>query len=202
MPIDLYKAMIIAKQKNLIDGGTSRWDEGLTKAEAIDLLVRAIKQDDSMETFDIIRASIGNMDVEVILDKESEVDGNNSVSVDSTGVNGEFEEDEYTGDIIEEQSTEEQSSGDNQTQEDYKELARKEIKEWLDSGEIDEDEYNELLKIIEEPIGTGSTPSQSSQSSPQASTEVIYDDPTYDPNNPDAWANPEYAGRWSDAVVH
>ena len=58
MPIDLYKAMIVAKQKSLIDGGTSRWDEGLTKSEAIDIIVRAIKQDDSMETFDVIRAEI------------------------------------------------------------------------------------------------------------------------------------------------
>lgn len=95
MPIDLYKAMIIAKQKGLIDGGTSRWDEGLTKAEAIDIIVRAIEQDDSMETFDVMRASIGNMDVEVILENES--DNSSSVSVDSTGVDATFEEGEERG---------------------------------------------------------------------------------------------------------
>ena len=40
MPDDLYRAMVVAKNHNLINGTESRWDEGLTKGEAINLLVR------------------------------------------------------------------------------------------------------------------------------------------------------------------
>lgn len=40
MPTDLYNAMVVAKQHNLITGTESRWDEGLTKGEAINLLVK------------------------------------------------------------------------------------------------------------------------------------------------------------------
>lgn len=178
MPVDLYKAMIVAKQKGLLDGNISRWDEGLTKAEAVDLIVRAIKQDDSMETFDIIRASIGDMNVEVKLESETD---SSSVSVDSTGVDATFEEGEYKGDsLTEEQSTEGQSS-ENQSQEDFIAELRKDAEEWYNKGEMEE--YNAIMEMIEALEGVDSStatqttttqPSQSSQ--PQASTEVIYDD--------------------------
>lgn len=91
MPTDLYKAMVVAKQKSLIDGGISRWDEGLTKAEAIDILVKAIEQDDSMESFNNLRAAV---------DIKDETD-DSSVSVDFTGIDGagidgEIQEGEYS----------------------------------------------------------------------------------------------------------
>ena len=40
MPDDLYNAMVVAKQKGLITGSESRWDEAITKAEALNFLVR------------------------------------------------------------------------------------------------------------------------------------------------------------------
>jgi hypothetical protein len=39
MQEDLYKAMVVAKQLNLIPGDESRWDEPISKAEAIQLVV-------------------------------------------------------------------------------------------------------------------------------------------------------------------
>ena len=38
MPEDLYKALVVAKQKGLINGAESRWDEALTKAEFLSLI--------------------------------------------------------------------------------------------------------------------------------------------------------------------
>lgn len=39
MQEELYKAMVVAKQLELIPGEDSRWDEGLTRAEAIQLVI-------------------------------------------------------------------------------------------------------------------------------------------------------------------
>ncbi|MEM4385389.1 MAG: hypothetical protein QXD03_02440 [Candidatus Anstonellales archaeon] len=41
MQEELYKAMVIAKQKGLITGEDSRWDEPINKAEAIELLINS-----------------------------------------------------------------------------------------------------------------------------------------------------------------
>ena len=40
MPDDLYKAMVVAQNHNLITGSESRWDEGLTKGEAINFIIK------------------------------------------------------------------------------------------------------------------------------------------------------------------
>lgn len=40
LPVNLYKAMVVAKRHSLLTGTQSRWDEALTKAEFIDLIAR------------------------------------------------------------------------------------------------------------------------------------------------------------------
>lgn len=40
MPEELYRAMVVAKNKGLITGDQSRWDDGLTKGEALNLITR------------------------------------------------------------------------------------------------------------------------------------------------------------------
>lgn len=39
LPEDLYKAMVVAKNHKIITGDTSRWSEGITKGEALQMLV-------------------------------------------------------------------------------------------------------------------------------------------------------------------
>lgn len=39
LPEDLYKAMVVAKKHGIITGDTSRWNEGITKGEALQMLV-------------------------------------------------------------------------------------------------------------------------------------------------------------------
>lgn len=58
LPTDLYKALVVANQKGLISA-TTRWDEAITRSEAVELLVTALQQDASMETFNY---KLGNYD--------------------------------------------------------------------------------------------------------------------------------------------
>ena len=50
LPTDLYKALVVAKNKGLITEDT-RWDEGITKSEALQLLVEALKQETGIPIF-------------------------------------------------------------------------------------------------------------------------------------------------------
>lgn len=78
MPDDLYNAMVVAKQKGLITGSESRWDEAITKAEAINFLVRIY----------------GNMTTVTNADRGSAVgDTIETPSQESTGGNGQGEVD-------------------------------------------------------------------------------------------------------------
>lgn len=57
LPTDLYKALIVAKDKGLITSET-RWDEGLTKAEAVEMLVIALQQESGIEKFNFKQGTI------------------------------------------------------------------------------------------------------------------------------------------------
>ena len=50
LPTDLYKALIVAKSKGLITD-TTRWDEALTKSEAIEFLVKTLRQEKGITQF-------------------------------------------------------------------------------------------------------------------------------------------------------
>jgi hypothetical protein len=56
-PSAIYNAMKVAYNKGLVDADT-RWDEGITKYEAIKLIVEALKQETGIPQFDF---SIGNI---------------------------------------------------------------------------------------------------------------------------------------------
>lgn len=52
LPTDLYKALVVAQNRGLITPNTdTRWDEGITKAEALQLLVEALKQETGIPIF-------------------------------------------------------------------------------------------------------------------------------------------------------
>ena len=50
IPTDLYKALVLANQKGIISSET-RWDEGITKSEAVGILVETLKLDPSIALF-------------------------------------------------------------------------------------------------------------------------------------------------------
>lgn len=57
-PTDIYKALVVAQQKGLITSET-RWDEGITKSEALKLLVEALKQETGIKMFNIASGKSG-----------------------------------------------------------------------------------------------------------------------------------------------
>lgn len=50
VPTDLYKALVLAESKGIIDAET-RFDEGITKAEAIEMLVETLMQETGISVF-------------------------------------------------------------------------------------------------------------------------------------------------------
>lgn len=74
MPTDLYKAMVVAKEKGIITSTESRWDEGVTRAEAIEMLVNTYLADDSISTFNYKNGIVeGYSDEEAQYNEEGEV---------------------------------------------------------------------------------------------------------------------------------
>lgn len=51
MPSSLYNVMIVAKDKGIINDTESRWDEGLTKSEAVEMLLNALKANEAIPTY-------------------------------------------------------------------------------------------------------------------------------------------------------
>lgn len=50
LPTDLFKALAVAKDKGLV-GDVTRWDEALTRSEAIELLIEALEQETGIAQF-------------------------------------------------------------------------------------------------------------------------------------------------------
>ena len=95
LPTDLYKALVVANQKGLISA-TTRWDEAITRSEAVELLVTALQQDASMETFNY---KLGNYDSGMDTTAEStgtvEESTDSTSSIDSTGVDSKIDAGDY-----------------------------------------------------------------------------------------------------------
>lgn len=85
LPTDLYKALVVAQQKGLISA-TTRWDEAITRSEAVELLVTALQQDASMETFNY---KLGNYDSG--MDTTTESTGTVEESTDNTSTESKAE---------------------------------------------------------------------------------------------------------------
>ncbi len=69
-PDDLYKAMVVAKQVGLITGDECRWDEALTKNEALNFILKIFESMDS-----VTNADRGNATGEIIDNGSQEGDG-------------------------------------------------------------------------------------------------------------------------------
>ena len=94
LPTDLYKALVVANQKGLISS-TTRWDEAITRSEAVELLVTALQQDASMETFNY---KLGNYDSGMDTTTESTetvTDEADTSSIDSAGVDSKIDEGDF-----------------------------------------------------------------------------------------------------------
>lgn len=88
MPSSLYKALVIAEKKGWISGKESRWEEGITKGEAINLLTK-VYESIGEEGGYVTDASRGLSEADAITDDESSggneggSDGSGSTSVET-----------------------------------------------------------------------------------------------------------------------
>ena len=85
-PTDLYKALVLAEQKGIITSET-RFDEGITKAESIELLITTLMQEKGIPEFNYKQAKIDDHEVEIETPAEEEPE--ETLTVDVTGVDGE-----------------------------------------------------------------------------------------------------------------
>lgn len=108
LPTDLYKALVVAQNRGLIDANTdTRWDEALTKSEAIELLVEALKQETGIQIFTYKQGEIEGeaLPLEEVTPEEPKTIDEGSLEIDAAGVDGTTEEGEYD-EVTDNQDTE------------------------------------------------------------------------------------------------
>ena len=94
LPTDLYKALVVAKSKGLVND-TTRWDEALTKSEAIEFLVKTLRQEKGITQFNAKQGLVAGHEVQETAEPEQATieDGINSTHTDII-----LGDDEYKGD--------------------------------------------------------------------------------------------------------
>lgn len=112
LPTELYKGLVVATQVGLItdssDDGNSgietRWDEAITKVEAIEMLCNALRLDDSIETFSYkLGEMTGYEATKQINENGSYIDESGALVMPSDGDLGVLQPgDEYTIESLEE----------------------------------------------------------------------------------------------------
>ena len=81
-PSAIYKSLCLAVEKGIISSETL-WDDGLTLADAVDMLVQTLMQDPSMEEFNFKQGKVSGHEVD-LTDKSTET----PTGTDITGVDG------------------------------------------------------------------------------------------------------------------
>lgn len=100
LPTDLYKALVVAKSKGLITD-TTRWDEALTKSEAIEFLVKTLRQEKGITQFNAKQGLVAGHEVQEPQTAEPEPTGtveDLEDGINSTHTDVELGDDEYKGD--------------------------------------------------------------------------------------------------------
>lgn len=94
LPTDLYKALVVAKNKGLI-GNETRWDEALTRSEAVEFIVGTLRLETGIDQFSAKQGLVDGYEVEITTETEETTvdDGINSTHTDII-----LGDDEYKGD--------------------------------------------------------------------------------------------------------
>lgn len=190
LPTDLYKALVVAQNRGLITEDT-RWDEGITKSEALQLLVEALKQETGIQIFTFKQ---GEIEGEALPLEEEPTQPD-----ESTEEAKEIELLEHTVEPVEDYDiiTPEEAlargispyAGKTSKHgwvypDDYVEYGPRyedhisDTEMMFDMGLLDEAEYQELLKMYEEKNGTAAT--TTTPESTQSGTSAITSDAALD----------------------
>ena len=115
LPTNLYKALALAEQKGIITSET-RWDEGLTKSEALEFLITTLQQDTTIEEFNYTQGKLTGHEVQ-------ETDNGYDSTLEDPTLYDEknFVEEETTEETVEE-TTEETTTAEYTLEQKKKEL--------------------------------------------------------------------------------
>lgn len=187
-PTDLYKALVLANEKGVISNET-RWDEAITKSEAIEMLIETLKQETGIEQFSYTKGTYETeKSAEFLAGQESEGAGeknggtgedtgnSESLSVDVLGVDGEIADGEYDEEKekAKEQSTDIAKPDDYTESDNYTELT---------GDTYTDEEIEQILKEmgieVEVSSSTISSGTGASSSSNNGNTDSGYVDPDF-----------------------
>lgn len=98
LPTDLYKALVVAKSKGLITNET-RWDEALTRSEAVEFLIKTLRQEKGIKQFNAKQGLVEGHEVQETTEPEAtETIESLDDDINSTHTDVELTDDEYQGD--------------------------------------------------------------------------------------------------------
>lgn len=98
LPTSLYKSLAISFDKKILTSDETRWDEALTKSEAVEFIVNALKSDPSIPTFNAKQGTVEGYEVTETEETDNSLTGGTDVTLG---------EDDYKGEDFEEASPEE-----------------------------------------------------------------------------------------------
>lgn len=140
LPTDLYKALVVAKNHNLITGDESHWSDGLTKGEAINFILR-VYEDLANTNGYINNAERGNATGEAVTD---------STIIEDTGIQDTYDYNKLFPGFAKENITFNAEG----IVTDYNEKFIAECKKYDTFRECSDDEIKEILKtVIESSMG-------------------------------------------------
>lgn len=144
-PTDIYKALVVAQQKGLITSET-RWDEGITKSEALKLLVEALKQETGIRVFNIASGKSGE---HAVIDSNAEVAEESTTEVDIGGTDTEFTDEDNAFEAVDTEVQKETSDdGFVRGTKPSDDEVLKTLQECLEEGLLTQEEYDEMIKDI------------------------------------------------------
>ena len=152
-PTDIYKALVVAQQKGLITSET-RWDEGITKSEALKLLVEALKQETGIRMFNIASGKSGehaviDSNAEVTEESTTEVAEESTTEVDIGGTDTEFTDEDNAFEAVDTEVQKETSDdGFVRGTKPSDDEMLKELQKYLEEGLITQEEYDAEVKDI------------------------------------------------------
>lgn len=142
-PTALYNALALAEQKGIIDTET-RWDEGLTRASGLEFLITTLSQEKGVAEFNYTQGKIAGHEAPAEApNEETPTEAAPDSGVDSAGTSVTLEPDEYKGDNNYETNTPEEQD---ETTKAMKEL----FKEDLENGLMSQEEYDFLIKSLDD----------------------------------------------------
>lgn len=188
LPTDLYKALVVAQNRGLITPNTdTRWDEGITKSEALQLLVEALKQETGIQIFTFKQGEIEGAALPLEPIEEEPTQPENTSGVDSTSDNVTLGEDDYVEPL---ETTPDDSASatinPNATEKEQLEnKSDKTLEETLrlaelkyEAGEIPEEDYKQFKEDLEYLINKQNNQSQSEPEVIMPEGALELDEPT------------------------